>query len=235
LLPKPMNDNRPGNYRKKDYFCSKFSLPMAIVEGTIIITSLSMYAYFEGKLVNITPAGAVVDCNGVGYSMNISLNTYSKLKDKSTCRMFTHLVVREDALVLYGFADEKERQVFRQLISVSGVGANTARLILSSLSPDEVAEAIITENVRILQSIKGIGTKSAQRIIVDLKDKMGKDDGMHEFSGIAHNTAKEEALSALIMLGFNKIQAAKALDHISKVSLSGLSVEQLIKEALKIL
>lgn len=149
--------------------------------------------------------------------------------------MFAHLVVREDALVLYGFADEKERQVFRQLISVSGVGANTARLILSSLSPDEVAEAIITANVRVLQSIKGIGTKSAQRIIVDLKDKMGKDDGMHEFLGIAHNTAKEEALSALIMLGFNKIQAGKALDQISKVSPSGLTVEQLIKEALKIL
>lgn len=194
-----------------------------------------MYSYFEGKLVDITPAGAVVDCNGVGYSLNISLNTYSKLKDKATCRMYTHLVVREDALVLYGFADERERLVFRQLISVSGVGANTARLILSSLSPDEVAEAIIIENVKLLQSIKGIGTKSAQRIIVDLKDKMGKDDGMHEFLGLAHNTVKEEALSALIMLGFNKIQAAKALDNIIKVSPSGLTVEYLIKEALKIL
>jgi Holliday junction DNA helicase RuvA len=194
-----------------------------------------MYSYFEGKLVDISPAAAVVECNGVGYALNISLNTYSKLKDKATCRMFTHMVVREDALVLYGFADERERLVFRQLISVSGVGANTARLILSSLSPDEVAEAIITENVRVLQSIKGIGTKSAQRIIVDLKDKMGKDDGMHEFLGLAHNTAKDEALSALIMLGFNKIQAAKALDNIIKVSPSGLTVEHLIKEALKIL
>ena len=194
-----------------------------------------MYSYFEGKLVDISPAAAVVECNGVGYALNISLNTYSKLKDKETCRMFSHMVVREDALVLYGFADERERLVFRQLISVSGVGANTARLILSSLSPDEVAEAIITENVRVLQSIKGIGTKSAQRIIVDLKDKMGKDDGMHEFLGLAHNTAKDEALSALIMLGFNKIQAAKALDNIIKVSPSGLTVEHLIKEALKIL
>ncbi len=194
-----------------------------------------MYAYFEGKLIDLTPASAVVDCNGVGYSVNISLNTYTKLKDKTSCRMFTHLVVREDAMVLYGFADQKERQVFRQLISVSGVGANTARLILSSLSPDEVAEAIITGNVPVLQSIKGIGAKSAQRIIVDLKDKMGKDDGLHDFLGMAHNTAKEEALSALIMLGFNKIQAAKALDHISQVSPSGLTVEQFIKEALKIL
>jgi Holliday junction DNA helicase RuvA len=194
-----------------------------------------MYSYFEGKLVNITPASAVVDCNGIGYSMSISLNTFSRLKDKSTCRLFTHLVVREDALVLYGFADENERQVFRQLISVSGVGANTARLILSSLSPDEVAEAIMSENVRVLQSIKGIGSKSAQRIIVDLKDKMYKEDGTHEFLGFAHNTAKEEALSALIMLGFNKIQAGKALDQINKNSAPGLTVEQLIKDALKIL
>jgi holliday junction DNA helicase RuvA len=194
-----------------------------------------MYTYFEGKLVNITPASAVVDCNGIGYAMSISLNTFSKLKDKSTCRLFTHLVVREDALVLYGFADENERQVFRQLISVSGVGANTARLILSSLTPDEVAEAIVSGNVTVLQSIKGIGSKSAQRIIVDLKDKMYKEDGTHEFLGLAHNTAKEEALSALIMLGFNKIQAGKALDQISKNSAVVLTVEQLIKDALKIL
>ncbi|MEI6748259.1 MAG: Holliday junction branch migration protein RuvA [Bacteroidales bacterium] len=194
-----------------------------------------MYSYFEGKLVNITPAGAVVDCNGIGYSMNISLNTYSRLKTKTTCKLFTHLVVREDALVLYGFADENERQVFRQLISVSGVGANTARLILSSLTPDEVAEAIVSGNVRVLQSIKGIGSKSAQRIIVDLKDKMYKEDGMHEFLGVTHNTAKEEALSALIMLGFNKIQASKTLDQISKNPAVENTVEQLIKDALKIL
>ena len=194
-----------------------------------------MYSYFEGKLVNITPAGAVVDCNGIGYSMSISLNTYSRLKTKTTCKLFTHLVVREDALVLYGFADENERQVFRQLISVSGVGANTARLILSSLTPDEVAEAIVSGNVRVLQSIKGIGSKSAQRIIVDLKDKMYKEDGMHEFLGVTHNTAKEEALSALIMLGFNKIQASKTLDQISKNPAVENTVEQLIKDALKIL
>ena len=194
-----------------------------------------MYSYFEGRLVNITPASAVIDCNGIGYAMSISLNTFSRLKDKSTCRLFTHLVVREDALVLYGFADENERQVFRQLISVSGVGANMARLILSSLSPDEVAEAIVSDNVRVLQSIKGIGSKSAQRIIVDLKDKMYKEDGMHEFLGLAHNTAKEEALSALIILGFNKIQAGKALDQISKNPAAGITVEQMIKDALKIL
>jgi holliday junction DNA helicase RuvA len=220
---------------KNHYFCPEFSLPEANPEAIHLAHFTDMYSYFEGKLVSITPASAVVDCSGIGYAMSISLNTFSRLKDKTTCRLFTHLVVREDALVLYGFADENERQVFRQLISVSGVGANTARLILSSLSPDEVAEAIVSGNVRVLQSIKGIGSKSAQRIIVDLKDKMYKEDGTHEFLGGAHNTAKEEALSALIMLGFNKIQAGKALDQISKNSAVSLTVEQLIKDALKVL
>jgi len=194
-----------------------------------------MYAFIEGKIAELNPAGVVIDCHGVGYQVNISLNTYSKLNGKESFRLFTHLVVREDAMVLFGFADEAERSVFQQLISVSGIGPNTARLILSALSPDEVIDAIVNENVKMLQSVKGIGGKSALRLIVDLKGRLSKESISKEIFGLKHNTGKAEALSALVMLGFNKAAAEKALDAIIKSEGAALPVEQLIKNALKIL
>jgi holliday junction DNA helicase RuvA len=192
-----------------------------------------MYAYFEGKLRAINPANAVIDCNGVGYLLHISLNTYSVIKDKEHCRLYAHLTVKEDAHQLFGFADEFERQVFRSLISVSGVGSNTARLILSSLTPDEITQAIASANTNLLQSIKGIGVKSAQRIIVDLKDKIYKDTISTEIFTPERNTTKQETLSALIMLGFSKQQAEKAVDKAIQSNGNLLSVEELIKESLK--
>lgn len=194
-----------------------------------------MYAFIEGKISTINPASVVIDCNGVGYDISISVYTYSQIKDQVNCRLLTHLAVREDAMVLFGFAHDNERVLFRQLISVSGVGAGTARLILSSLSPEEVTEAIVSSNVGLLQRVKGIGGKTAQRIIIDLKDKLGKDHSFNEILGSAHNTKKEEALSALSMLGFNKALAEKTIDKIMKEESASISVEQLIKSALKIL
>jgi Holliday junction DNA helicase RuvA len=201
-----------------------------------------MYSFIEGKLEEIKPAYVVVYTNGIGYLLNISLNTYSQIKDKSEYRLFTHLVVREDAMILFGFADKEERHLFRELISVSGIGPNTARVILSSLSPAEVQDAITSEKISVLQSVKGIGAKSAQRIIVDLKDRFTKRENFIEFSNLTHNRAREEALSGLIMLGFNKHVIEKTLDkilnspdiHQGKDALA-LSVEDLIKQALKLL
>ncbi len=194
-----------------------------------------MYAYFEGKLSAVNPAFAVIDCQGVGYLLQISLNTYSVIKDREHCRLFAHLAVKEDAHQLYGFADEYERQVFRSLISVSGVGFNTARLILSSLTPDEITQAIAIGDTSLLQSIKGIGAKSAQRIIVDLKDKIHKDSQTSEIITPSRNTTRQETLSALIMLGFSKVQAEKAVDKAIRAGGEGFSVEELVKEGLKYL
>ncbi|HOW30139.1 MAG TPA: Holliday junction branch migration protein RuvA [Bacteroidales bacterium] len=194
-----------------------------------------MYAFLEGEVADLNPAGVVVNCQGVGYQVSISLNTYSKLHGLERARLYTHLVVREDAMVLFGFADEAERGIFLHLISVSGIGPNTARLILSALTPDEVVDAIVTENVRALQSVKGIGGKSALRLIVDLKGKLSKESITKEIFGAKHNTGKAEALSALVMLGFNKAAADKALDGIIKSEGTAVPVEQLIKSALKIL
>jgi Holliday junction DNA helicase RuvA len=193
-----------------------------------------MYNHFEGKLAVKTPTYAVIDCGGVGYQLNISLHTFSKIPDTGTCRLFAHLAVREDALVLFGFADEEERELFRQLISVSGVGAGTARMILSSLSPSEVIQAIHSGNVAALKSIKGIGEKSAQRIIIDLKGKFTSDNATGApliFTG--DNKMREEALSALVMLGFAKNVAEKAVDKALKSEGNALSVEHLLKLALK--
>lgn len=194
-----------------------------------------MYSFIEGKLAALDPTTAVLDCHGIGYNISISLNTFSQIKGRESCRLFTHLVVREDALVLFGFSDITERHVFQQLISVSGVGPNTARLILSSLTATEVADAIATENVRLLQSIKGIGGKSASRIILDLKDKIRKEIPGSEILPSQHNTGRQEALSALVMLGFGKPAADKALDQVIKTQGTTLPVDQLIKHALKIL
>lgn len=194
-----------------------------------------MYSFIEGKIAELNPTAAVIECNGVGYLIHISLNTFSAINGKASCRLYTHLVVREDALTLFGFADTSERFVFQQLISVSGVGPNTARLILSSLSPAEVSDAIAKENVRLLQSVKGIGGKSALRIIIDLKDKITKDMPASEILTASYNTGRHEALSALVMLGFNKPLAEKALDQVIKANGGTQPVDQLIKNALKIL
>ncbi len=194
-----------------------------------------MYSFIEGKIAELNPTTAVLACQGIGYSINISLNTYTQINGKESCKLFTHLVVREDALILFGFADVSEKHVFQQLISVSGVGPNTARLILSSLTSAEVADAIATENVKLLQSVKGIGGKSALRIIIDLKDKIMKDLPAGENLMTSHNTGKHEALSALVMLGFNRPVAEKALDQVIKASGGALPVDQMIKNALKIL
>lgn len=194
-----------------------------------------MYAFIEGSIDSLNPASAVINCRGIGYNIAISLNTYSLIKGKSECRLLTHLVVREDAQILFGFANEDERMLFRHLISVSGVGANTARLILSSLTPADVSEAIINARVGTLQRVKGIGGKTAQRIIIDLKDKLVKDGSIKEILGTTHNTNKEEALSALTLLGFNRNQAEKTIDKIIQDEGSTITVEQLIKSALKIM
>ena len=194
-----------------------------------------MYAFIEGKISDINPANVVINCQGVGYDISISVNTYSKIKDLESCRLHTHLVVREDAMILFGFAGEDERSSFRHLITVSGVGAGTARLILSSLTPEELSEAIVSGDAGLLQRVKGIGGKTAQRIIIDLKDKFARDPGIREILGSEHNTKKEEALSALTMLGFNKAMAGKAIEKIIKQEGASVNVEQLIKGALKVL
>jgi Holliday junction DNA helicase RuvA len=194
-----------------------------------------MYEYIKGKLVERNPAYAVIESNGIGYLLHISVQTYSRLKEEEACMLYTHLVVKEDDLSLFGFADVEERELFRQLISVSGVGVNTARVILSSLSSNEIVQAIVTGNAPILQKIKGIGSKTAQRIIIDLKDKLSREPNPVEKVGFTYNTKREEALSGLVTLGFQKMAAAKALDKVIENNGSALPVEELIRSALKIL
>lgn len=194
-----------------------------------------MIAYVKGELAEKTPSYVVVDCHGMGYLLQISLHTYAQLPHTGTVLLHTELIVREDAQILFGFAGTEERTLFRHLISVSGVGPNTARMILSSMSPDEISQAIVNNNVGVLQSIKGIGAKSAQRIVLDLKDKLQK-EGIQtvEILGGTDNTTRQEALSALVMLGYNKATAQKTIAQILKKSgAQTMSVEQLIKEALK--
>jgi Holliday junction DNA helicase RuvA len=193
-----------------------------------------MIYHIEGKLVEKTPTYAVIDAAGVGYIMQISLNTFTKIGAAEHCKLFTEqLYVRDDMPRFFGFADIAERNLFRQLVSVSGVGGTSALLMLSSLSAAEIQNAIVTGNVAVIKSVKGIGEKTAQRIIVDLKDKMGKVGVSTEFFVPSNNIIKEEALSALVMLGFNKQAADKALDKIIKTEGTGQTVEQLIKSALK--
>lgn len=194
-----------------------------------------MYSHIHGKLVEKTPTYVIIDVNGIGFQIHISLNTYSEIEDKELCKLFTHFVVREDAQLLYGFSTESERKLFRHLISVSGVGSNTARLILSAIPPSELYATITTSNTAALQAVKGIGGKTAQRIIIDLKDKLEKDDFSGENVSFSHNTKRDEALSGLVILGFNRNVANKALDKILKSSDAEISVEQLIKSSLKIL
>jgi Holliday junction DNA helicase RuvA len=191
-----------------------------------------MYEFITGDIVERTPTYVVLETGNVGYYINISLYTYSNLPKQNPCQLFTHQIVREDAHILFGFISREEREVFRQLISVSGVGANTARLILSSLGPKEIEQAINEGNVAILQGIKGIGAKSAQRIIVDLKGKISMAAEVDELFPAQSNTQRDEALSALVNLGFARKTVEKVLDQILQGD-DGLSMETLIKEALK--
>lgn len=191
-----------------------------------------MIDYIKGTIARLTPAFLAIETGGIGYFVNISLSTYSRLEGKTDTKILIHEVIREDAHQLFGFADEEEREVFRLLISVSGVGASTARMMLSSLSPEEIQRAIMGADVNLLKSIKGIGLKTAQRIIVDLKDKIGKSAGPGEIFAFSDNTRREEALSALVMLGFAKNAVSKVLDRILREE-RDLSVEELIKRALK--
>lgn len=195
-----------------------------------------MIAFLNGKIAEKTPTYLVIECSGVGYQVNISLFTFGQLPGTENIKILTHLIVKEDAHVLYGFINELEKNLFIKLISVNGVGPNTARMILSSLNPEELQNAILSANLLVLKSIKGIGEKTAQRIILDLKDKVGKSDSPQAstLSVVAHNKEREEALQALVTLGFAKNLAEKALDKASKSSSEGfLSVEQLIRESLK--
>ena len=191
-----------------------------------------MIAQIKGRLVEKTPTYVVIDCNGVGYELKISLNTYSQLSNDENCLLFSHFVVREDAQLLFGFKEKSERELFRLLISVSGVGPSTAMMILSSLSPEETKKAIISGDVNTLKSVKGIGTKSAERVIINLRDKIPGIEISSTISSISNNTIKDEALSALMMLGFSKKPAEKALEK-AHASDENLTVEELIKRTLK--
>lgn len=191
-----------------------------------------MIAHLQGRLVEKTPTDVVIDCNGVGYQVNISLHTFSLLPDSENIKLYTYLLIKEDAHTLYGFAEKAERELFKLLISVSGVGAGTARTMLSSLEPKQIIHSIGTGDVGTIQSIKGIGTKTAQRVILDLKDKVLKLYDLQEVSAIGNNTNKEEALSALEVLGFNKKLAEKVVEKVVKENPTA-SVETIIKQALK--
>lgn len=191
-----------------------------------------MISFLRGKLVEKSPTQIVVDCSGVGYEVNISLYSYGMLPENEPIKIYTYLQVREDAQTLYGFMDKSERDVFTKLISVSGIGASTARMMFSSLSPEEVVNAIANEDVETIKSVKGIGLKTAQRVIVDLKDKINKIDIASEVLPIQNNTHKDEALSALVTLGYSKKQAEKSVQKIVKENPEA-TIEHIIKTALK--
>jgi Holliday junction DNA helicase RuvA len=192
-----------------------------------------MYAYIDGKLAFKSPSYVVIDAGGVGYHINISLNTYSLIGNAERCKLYTWLHVKEDGHSLYGFADEGERRLFLHLISISGIGPNTGRMMLSSITPAEIQAAIITGNVALIQRIKGIGPKSAQRVILELQDKLKKEGPDTLTAMPANKTAKDEALSALVMLGFARNAAEKVLDSGIVNNKPDITVEELIKYALK--
>jgi Holliday junction DNA helicase RuvA len=193
-----------------------------------------MIDYITGKVAELNPAFVVVESHGIGYSINISLNTYTALEKAEDCKILIHEAIREDAHLLYGFAEKEERDLFRHLISVSGVGAGTARMMLSSLKPAELRVAILEGDVGVIKAVKGIGLKTAQRIIVDLKDKIGKHPGSGEIIAFSDNTAREESLSALVMLGFARNSAMKVVDNLLKEERT-LPVEEIVRRALKLL
>ncbi|CAI8261976.1 MAG: Holliday junction branch migration protein RuvA [Flavobacteriaceae bacterium TMED120] len=190
-----------------------------------------MITQIQGKLVEKYPTHVVVDCNGIGYEVHISLHTFGQLPSEEAIKLYTHLLIREDAHTLYGFASHSERALFRLLIGVSGIGASTARTMLSSLEPLQIQKAILTEDVPTIQSIKGIGLKTAQRVIIELLDKIKTLPEMEQIEAISGNTIKEEALSALEVLGYPRRSSEKVIDNLIQ-SQPDTSVEMLIKAAL---
>ncbi|MEP0131564.1 MAG: Holliday junction branch migration protein RuvA [Eudoraea sp.] len=191
-----------------------------------------MITHLKGRLVEKNPTYVVIECAGVGYFVNISLHTFSKISDSESIQLYTHLQIKEDSHTLYGFAENSEREIFRLLLSVSGIGSNIARTMLSSLTPVQIKNAIACGDVPTIQAVKGIGAKTAQRVILDLKDKVLKIYDIDEVSPNSNNTNKEEALSALEVLGFARRQSEKAVDKVLSQDPT-LSVEDIIKHALK--
>ncbi len=191
-----------------------------------------MYEYIKGTISELTPAGVVIETSGLAYFLHISVNTYSRIKGTEHSKLFLHQVVREDAHLLYGFSDQEERDFFRMLISVNGIGASIAIMMLSSYLPDDLRNAILTDNVNLLKSIKGIGAKTAQRVIIELKDKVGKGVASDRVLKSGNSVVRNEALSALEMLGFNKKAVEISIDQIMAAK-PDLTVEQLLKIALK--
>lgn len=195
-----------------------------------------MIAFIKGKLVHKDPTFVIVDVNGIGYQATISLQTFSEIKDQENIFLYTHLNIREDAHLLYGFSQESEKKLFQQLISVNGVGPSTAIVMLSYMNSEELKNAIIQENAAALQSIKGIGGKTAQRVIIDLKDKLKKESWEESIPALStggHNTLRKEALSALLTLGLPKAAAEKSVDTVLKKSGNTITLEDLVKQALK--
>ncbi|MBX2961752.1 MAG: Holliday junction branch migration protein RuvA [Cyclobacteriaceae bacterium] len=195
-----------------------------------------MISFLKGRLVQKDPTHVVIDVNGVGYHVSISLQTFAEIKDQENTLIYAHLAIREDAHLLYGFSSEAEKKLFQLLISVNGIGPSTAIVMLSYLSSDELKKAIAQEDITTLQRIKGIGGKTAQRVIIELKDKIKKDlseDTLQGIPGIKHNTLRSEALSALITLGITKSAAEKSVDTVLKKSGNTLTLEDLVKQALK--
>ena len=190
-----------------------------------------MITHLEGKLVEKNPTDVVIDCNGVGYHINISLHTFSQIPDKEHIKLHTYLQVKEDSHTLFGFFDKTERNLFRKLISVSGIGASTARTMLSSLNPEEIQRAILSENVSTIQSVKGIGLKTAQRVIIELRDKVSLINENEDMNTGVSNSKREEALSALEVLGYSRKQTTKVVDKLVG-EVSEISVEEIIKSAL---
>ena len=190
-----------------------------------------MITQLHGRLIEKNPTYVVIDCNGVGYEVNISLHTYGQIGSDENIRLHTHLQIREDAHTLYGFYQPMERSIFRLLISISGIGANIARTMLSSMTPVEIQQAIVHEDLAAIKAVKGIGLKTAQRVLIELKDKIQNEAGMDEIPSLKSNTIKEETLSALEVLGYPRRQAEKVIDNIIQ-SAPESSVEELIKQAL---
>lgn len=210
-------------------------LANCVYRSIFAIPKKTMIYYLEGKLAEITPTNLVIDCGGVGYLVHITLHTYAQISKKQSAKILTYLSIKEDAHTLYGFFDNDERELFLQLIMVNGVGCNTARMMLSSMNTTEMRSAILNGNLALLKSIKGIGEKTAQRIIIELKDKVGKANAPQSTltALLSHNKNRDEALQALSMLGFVKLQSEKALDRVVKLNAGAeLTVEQLIKQAL---
>ncbi len=193
-----------------------------------------MITHIRGRLIEKNPTFAIIECNGVGYFLHISLNTYSKIPDSEAVKLYTYLSIKEDSHSLFGFADKVEREIFKLLISVSGVGNSIARTMLSSMTPEQIQHAIASEDVATIQSVKGIGAKTAQRVIIDLRDKIVKTYELSEDSVQSNNTIKDEALSALEVLGFSRKQVEKLVQKIIQEA-PDTTLENIIKKALKIL